>query len=65
MSAFISFYMLKILEEDYIYSTSYHNFSMMMIICWLGTNVEGYNFTNSSFFLLLFIYFFNFWLNLD
>lgn len=57
MSAFFSFYVLRILIEGYVYSTSCHSFSMLMIICWLGTNVEGYNFANSSFFLLLFIYF--------
>lgn len=65
MSAFFSFYVLRILIEGYIYSTSYHSFSMLMIICWLGTSVEGYNFANSSFFLLLLLFFFNFWLNLD
>lgn len=66
MSAFLSFCVLRILIEGYVYSTSCHSFSMLMIICWLRTNVEGYNFANSSFFLLLFIYFFNFgWIWID
>lgn len=57
MSAFFSFYVLRILIEGYIYSTSYHSFSMLMIICWLGTNVEGCNFANSSFFYYFFVIF--------
>lgn len=58
MSAFFSFYVLKILIESYIYFTSYHRFSVQMIICLWVTDVEGCNFANSSFFLpyYLFIY---------
>lgn len=51
MSAVFSFYVLGILTEGFIYPTSCHRFSVLMIICSLGTNVQRCNFAKSSFFL--------------